>query len=387
MQQQSLADQDVTDMKIKAAVLNEMGVEAPYAKSKPLAIEELELDDPSHGEVLVKIAAAGLCHSDLSVIDGNRPRPTPMALGHEAAGVVEKLGPGVDDLKLGDHVVMVFVPSCGHCLPCAEGRPALCEPGAAANGAGTLLSGQRRLHRNGTDVHHHLGVSAFAEYATVSRRSLVKIEKGLPLDEAALFGCAVLTGVGAVINTAKVSAGASVAVIGLGGVGLSCLLGTVAVGAGRIVAVDLSDDKLGLARQLGATDIFNPGNAGAVDEIRSATGGGVEFAFEMAGSVRAMELAYKITRRGGTTVTAGLPPPDHTFALPQVNLVAEERTIKGSYIGTCVPSRDLPRYIELYRRGKLPVDRLMSGRLKLEEINLGFDRLHEGKAVRQVVAF
>jgi alcohol dehydrogenase len=387
MQQQSLADQDVTDMKIKAAVLNKMGVEAPYAKSKPLAIEELELDDPSHGEVLVKIAAAGLCHSDLSVIDGNRPRPTPMALGHEAAGVVEKLGPGVDDLKLGDHVVMVFVPSCGHCLPCAEGRPALCEPGAAANGAGTLLSGQRRLHRNGTDVHHHLGVSAFAEYATVSRRSLVKIEKGLPLDEAALFGCAVLTGVGAVINTAKVSAGASVAVIGLGGVGLSCLLGTVAVGAGRIVAVDLSDDKLGLARQLGATDTFNPGNAGAVDEIRSATGGGVEFAFEMAGSVRAMELAYKITRRGGTTVTAGLPPPDHTFALPQVNLVAEERTIKGSYIGTCVPSRDLPRYIELYRRGKLPVDRLMSGRLKLEEINLGFDRLHEGKAIRQVVAF
>ena len=387
MQQQSLADQDVTDMKIKAAVLNKMGVEAPYAKSKPLAIEELELDDPSHGEVLVKIAAAGLCHSDLSVIDGNRPRPTPMALGHEAAGVVEKLGPGVDDLKLGDHVVMVFVPSCGHCLPCAEGRPALCEPGAAANGAGTLLSGQRRLHRNGTDVHHHLGVSAFAEYATVSRRSLVKIEKGLPLDEAALFGCAVLTGVGAVINTAKVSAGASVAVIGLGGVGLSCLLGTVAGGARRIVAVDLSDDKLGLARQLGATDTFNPGNAGAVDEIRSATGGGVEFAFEMAGSVRAMELAYKITRRGGTTVTAGLPPPDHTFALPQVNLVAEERTIKGSYIGTCVPSRDLPRYIELYRRGKLPVDRLMSGRLKLEEINLGFDRLHEGKAVRQVVAF
>ena len=270
-------------MKIKAAVLNKMGAEAPYAKSKPLAIEELELDDPSHGEVLVKIAAAGLCHSDLSVIDGNRPRPTPMVLGHEAAGIVEKLGPAVDDLKLGDHVVMVFVPSCGHCLPCAEGRPALCEPGAAANGAGTLLSGQRRLHRNGTDVHHHLGVSAFAEYATVSRRSLVKIEKGLPLDEAALFGCAVLTGVGAVINTAKVSAGASVAVIGLGGVGLSCLLGAVAVGARRIVAVDLSDDKLGLARQLGATDTFNPGNAGAVDEIRSATGGGVEFAFEMAG--------------------------------------------------------------------------------------------------------
>jgi alcohol dehydrogenase len=374
-------------MKIKAAVLNKIGVAAPYAQSKPLSIEEFELDDPGHGEVLVKIGAAGLCHSDLSVIDGNRPRPTPMVLGHEAAGVVAKLGSGVDDLKVGDHVVMVFVPSCGHCLPCAEGRPALCEPGAVANGAGTLLSGERRLHRNGAEVHHHLGCSAFAEYATVSRRSLVKIDKELPLDEAALFGCAVLTGVGAVINTAKVSAGSSVAVIGLGGVGLSSLLGAVAAGARRIVAVDLSDDKLGLARQLGATDTFNPGSPDAIEEIRSATGGGVEFAFEMAGSVRAMDLAYKITRRGGTTVTAGLPPPNHTFALPQVNLVAEERTVKGSYIGTCVPSRDLPRYIELYRRGKLPVDRLMSGHLKLEEINLGFDRLHEGKAVRQVVVF
>jgi alcohol dehydrogenase len=374
-------------MKIRAAVLNKMGAEVPYEISRPLTIEDFDLDDPGRGEVMVKIGAAGLCHSDLSVIDGNRPRPTPMVLGHEAAGVVEKLGPGVDDLKVGDHVVMVFVPSCGHCPPCAEGRPALCEPGAAANGAGTLLSGERRLHRNGQDVHHHLGCSAFAEYATVSRRSLVKIDKELPLDEAALFGCAVLTGVGAVINTAKVSAGSSVAVIGLGGVGLSSLLGAIAVGARRVIAIDLSDDKLGLARQLGATDTFNASSPNAVDEIKAATGGGVEFAFEMAGSVRAMDLAYRITRRGGTTVTAGLPPPNHTFALPQVNLVAEERTVKGSYIGTCVPTRDLPRYIELYRRGKLPVDRLMSGRMKLDEINLGFDRLHDGKAVRQVVVF
>jgi len=372
-------------MKIKAAVLNQMGAATPYAQSKPLSIEEIELDPPGPGEVLVKIAAAGLCHSDLSVIDGNRPRPTPMVLGHEASGIVEELGPGVDDLAVGDHVVMVFVPSCGHCLPCSEGRPALCEPGAVANNAGTLLTGERRLHRNGTDVHHHLGVSAFAEYATVSRRSLVKIDRELPLDEAALFGCAVLTGVGAVINTAKVSAGSSVAVIGLGGVGLSALLGAVAAGVRCVVAVDLSDDKLGLARQLGATDTFNAGGANAVDEIKSATGGGVEYAFEMAGSVRAMDLAYKITRRGGTTITAGLPPPTHTFNIPQVNLVAEERTVKGSYIGTCVPVRDLPRYIELYRRGKLPVDRLMSSHLTLADINLGFDRLHEGKAVRQVI--
>jgi alcohol dehydrogenase len=372
-------------MKIKGAVLNRMGVEAPYERTKPLAIEQVELDGPGPGEVLVKIAAAGLCHSDLSVINGDRPRPTPMLLGHEASGVVEEMGPGVDDLQKGDHVVMVFVPSCGHCPPCSEGRPALCEPGAVANTAGTLLSGARRLHRNGSDVHHHLGVSGFAEYATVSRRSLVKIDKELPLDEAALFGCAVLTGVGAVINTAKMPAGATAAVIGLGGVGLSSLLGAIAAGARRVVAVDLSDDKLGLARQLGATDTFNAGSPEAANEVRAATNGGVDFAFEMAGSVRAMDLAYKITRRGGTTVTAGLPPPTHTFALPQVNLVAEERTVKGSYIGTCVPTRDLPRYIELYRRGKLPVDRLMSDHLKLDQINLGFDRLHEGKAVRQVV--
>jgi alcohol dehydrogenase len=372
-------------VRIKAAVLNEMGASTPYALSKPLSIEEIDLDSPGPGEVLVKIAAAGLCHSDLSVIEGNRPRPMPMALGHEAAGVVEELGPGVDDLKPGDHVVMIFVPSCGHCLPCSEGRPALCEPGAAANTAGTLLSGAKRLHRNGQNINHHLGISGFAEYATVSRRSLVKIDAELPFDEAALFGCAVMTGVGAVINTAKVSAGSSVAVIGLGGVGLSSLLGAIAAGARRVIAVDLSDEKLGLARQLGATDTFNAGSADAIKEVREATGGGVEYAFEMAGSVRAMDLAYKITRRGGTTVTAGLPPPTHTFNIPQVNLVAEERTVKGSYIGTCVPTRDIPRYIELYRRGKLPVDRLMSDHLKLEEINLGFDRLHEGKAVRQVV--
>lgn len=374
-------------MRIKAAVLNAMGAKAPYAQSKPLAIDELELEGPGPGEILVKIAAAGLCHSDLSVINGDRPRPMPMALGHEAAGVVEELGEGVADLKRGDHVVLVFVPSCGHCLPCAEGRPALCEPGAAANGAGTLLSGARRLKRNGKPIHHHLGCSVFAEYATVSRRSAVKIDSELPLDEAALFGCAVLTGVGAVVNTAQVRAGDSVAVIGLGGVGLASLLGARAAGARQIVAVDLSNDKLELASSLGATHTFNAGQPDCMEKIREITSGGVDHAFELAGSVKALELAYKITRRGGTTVTAGLPPPTATFALPAVHLVAEERTLKGSYIGTCVPSRDLPRYIALYRQGRLPVDRLMSGKLKLEEINHGFDLLHEGKAVRQVVVF
>src|SRR3954466_9052665 len=238
------------DMRTRAAVLGATGAAAPYETSKPLVVEELVLDPPGPGEVLVRIKAAGLCHSDLSVINGDRPRPLPMALGHEAAGIVEEVGSGVDDLARGDHVVCVFVPSCGHCGPCAEGRPALCEPGAAVNGAGTLLSGARRLHRaDGSPVQHHLGVSGFAEFATVSRHSLVKIDPELPLDEAALFGCAVLTGVGAGINTGRVPAGPPGAGVGLGGVGLSSILGAVAAGASRVVAVDLSDEKLGLARQ------------------------------------------------------------------------------------------------------------------------------------------
>ena len=374
-------------MKINAAVLDRMGAEPPYAISKPLAIRSVELAAPGPGEVTIRVAAAGLCHSDLSVINGDRPRPMPMALGHEASGVVHEVGSGVNDLQRGDHVVVVFVPSCGHCAPCAEGRPALCEPGAAANGAGTLLSGARRLNFDGKPLHHHMGCSVFAEYATVSRRSLVKIDADIPLDEAALFGCAVLTGVGAVVNTAQVRAGASVAVVGLGGVGLAAVLGAQAAGARQIVAVDLSDAKLEQAKALGATHTVNAGNSDAKDQARALSNGGVEYAFEFAGAIRALELAYAITRRGGTTVTAGLPPSTANFSVNAVSLVAEERTLKGSYIGTCVPSRDIPRFIALYRQGRLPVDKLLSGRLRLDEINHGFDLLREGKALRQVVVF
>jgi len=375
-------------MKSRAAVLNTMGAPAPYAKSKPLSIEQVDLEAPGPGEILVRMGAAGLCHSDLSVINGDRPRPTPMALGHEAAGVVEALGEGVHDLAKGDHVVLVFVPSCGHCAPCAEGRPALCEPGAKSNTAGTLLSGERRIFRgDGTPVNHHMGCSAFADYAVVSRRSVVKVDPELPLEEAALFGCAVLTGTGAVINTAQARAGSTVAVVGLGGVGLASLLGEVACGARLVVAVDVSDVKLDLAKSLGATHTFKATDPDIVEMVKNATQGGVDFAIEMAGSTKAFETAYRITRRGGTTVTAGLPHPTATWPMAPTHLVAEERTIKGSYIGTCVPSRDLPRYIDLYRRGRLPVNRLMTGKLKLEQVNEGFDALAEGRAVRQVLTF
>ncbi|GAU80462.1 zinc-dependent alcohol dehydrogenase family protein [Bosea sp. BIWAKO-01] len=372
-------------MKIRAAVLNASPVAAPYARSRPLALEEIELAPPGPGEVLVRVRAAGLCHSDLSVIDGNRPRPVPMVLGHEAAGEVVEPGPGVQDLKAGDRVIMVFVPSCGHCAPCSEGRPALCEPGNAANGAGELLGGGRRLSANGRAVNHHVGVSAFAEHAVISRYSLVKIEADIPHEIAALFGCAVLTGVGAAVNTAKVRAGETVAVVGLGGVGLSALLGAVACGASRVIAVDLSEDKLRIARDLGATDTFNAGDPGVVEAIRAATKGGVDHGLEMAGSVKALELAYQITRRGGTTTTAGLANPAHTLALAPVKLVGEERTLKGSYVGSCIPGRDIPRFIDLYLRGKLPVDKLLTSTSSLDEINEGFDALAEGRTIRHVI--
>lgn len=376
-------------MKIRAAVLHEMGLPAPYAESRPIKIETLELDPPGRGEVLVQIKAAGLCHSDLSVINGSRPRVMPMALGHEAAGIVMEVGEGVTDLQTGDHVVCAFVPSCGHCLPCQEGRPALCEPGAKTNTAGTLLSGERRIHftEDEETIHHHLGVSAFADHAVVARNSLIKVDPDVPFDKVAVFGCAVITGVGAVVNTAKIEMGSTVAVIGLGGVGLSALLGAKTAGASRIVAVDVNEVKLAQARELGATDTFNSKDPEVISLIRQATGGGVDYAFETAGVVPAMNVAYGITKRGGTTVTTGLPHPDHHFSFPQVTLTAEERTLKGSYVGSCVPARDIPRFIELYKQGRLPVDQLLTDRLSLDEINEGFDRLARGEASRLVVVF
>lgn len=374
-------------MKIQAAVLKEMGAPRPYADSRPLSIETLELAPPGYGEVLVRIRAAGLCHSDLSVINGSRPRPTPMALGHEAAGEVVELGPGVTDLAVGDHVVMVFVPSCGHCVPCAEGRPALCEPGNAANGRGEMLAGGRRLSADGHAVNHHLGVSAFADYAVLSRNSLVPIPKDVPFEHAALFGCAVLTGVGAVANTAHIRLGETVAVIGLGGVGMNALLAAVASGAGRIVAIDTLPKKLETAREWGATDVFNALDDDCAEQVLAATEGGVNHAIELAGSEQAMQLAYRITRRGGNTITGGLAHPDKHFSTPQFSIVAEERRVLGSYVGSCVPVRDIPRYVQLYRQGRLPVDRLLSGVLPLSEINEAFDRLDRGEVLRQVVVF
>ncbi len=372
----------------KAAVLRELGLPRPYAQSRPLVVQEMELGAPGVGEIRVRVGAAGLCHSDLSVIDGTRPRPMPMVMGHEAAGVVEACGEGVE-FSVGDHVVFAFVPSCGACLPCAEGRPALCEPGAAANTAGTLLGGGRRWCDDGSAggvVNHHLGVSGFAERIVTSARSAVRVDAGLALDVAALFGCAVMTGVGAVVNTARVPPGASVAVFGLGGVGLACVLGAVASGANPVVVVDPVAEKRALALDLGATHAIEAGE-GAVAGVREATKGGAAFVFESVGSETVLAQAYGATRRGGMTVATGLPHPSRMFSVPAVSLVAEERCVQGSYMGSAVPRRDLPRFVAMYQAGRLPVDRLLTHRLGLGEINEGFDRLADGLAVRQVVVF
>jgi Zn-dependent alcohol dehydrogenase len=368
-------------VRVRAAVLSEMGTPGPYAQTAPLAVRELELDGPGAGELLVRVGAAGLCHSDLSVIDGSRPRVMPMAMGHEAAGEVVEVGDGVRDFAPGDHVTLAFVPVCGECAPCRHGRAALCEPGAATNLAGTLASGEIRWPDG---IHHHLGVSAFADHIVVSERSAVKIPAEVPHEVAALFGCAVLTGVGAVVNAARVQPGDTVAVFGLGGVGLAALLGAVHTGAQTIVAVDRVQAKLDLARELGATAAIpaGPDTAGAV---REATQGGADHVLETVGSAAVLGEAYAATRRGGTTTTVGLPHPEQMLTIPAVSLVAEEKRIQGSYLGSSVPARDIPRFLEWYREGRLPVERLLTHRLALEEINEGFDRLASGEAVRQVV--
>lgn len=372
-------------MKTRAAVLTRTGASAPYADSRPLEIREVDLAPPGPGEVLVKVVAAGICHSDLSIINGDRPRDTPIVLGHEAAGIIAGLGEGVTDLAIGDHVVLLFVPGCGSCMPCAEGRPVLCEPAAQAGVAGTLLSGAKRLSQDGQPIAHFMGVSAFAEHAVLSRRGVHKIDQSVPLELAALFGCAVMTGVGAVANTAKVSPGQTVAVVGLGGVGLSSVMGAAAAGAARVVAIDLNADKLAMAREFGATDTVNAGDADAVQQVRDLTGGGVDHAFEMVGSAKALEMAYRVTRRGGQTITAGLPANAQAISLPVWHLVAEERTLKGSYMGSCIPRRDIGRYLALHAAGKLPVDKLVTGHLTLDQINEGFDRLARGEAIRQII--
>jgi alcohol dehydrogenase len=370
-------------MRTQAAVLYESALPRPYARSRPLRMEEVELAGPGPGELRIAIDAVGVCHSDLSVVDGTRRRPTPMALGHEATGLVEAVGDGVPDAAPGDRVVLVFVPSCGRCERCASGRSAHCVNGARANADGTLLSGARRLSLTGTPLNHHLGVSGFARHAVVDRRSAVVVPADVPAPIAALFGCAVLTGVGAVVHTAGVRPGESALIVGLGGVGLAALLGAVLANAYPIVAIDPVPAKRDLALRLGATLALAPGDA--TRELTGLLPDGADAAIETAGRTAALTTAWSLTRPGGRTVSVGLPDPAERFALPVTELVGQGRQLLGSYLGDSVPHRDVARYLALWRAGRLPVDRLLGGTAPLPAVNETLDAMAGGQTLRQVL--
>lgn len=364
-------------MRITGAVLERIGDAPPYAVSRPLTVCEVDLEPPRGREVLVRIEAAGVCHSDLSVVDGNRVRPVPMLLGHEAAGVVVEVGPGAA-LRVGERVVLTFLPRCGECDGCRTDGVRPCVPGSAANAAGELLGGGRRLSRGAAPLHHHLGASAFATYAVVDERSVVPVDDDVPADVAALLGCAVLTGGGAVVNVAPPGAGQTVAVVGLGGVGLAAVLAAAASPDVEVIGVDPLASKRAAAQACGAQAVYSPEEV-SVQDITA------DLVVEAAGSARAFETAVAMTAAGGTTVTVGLPAPDALASISPLALVSGGRRIVGSYLGCAVPRRDIPRFVELWRAGRLPVERLVSAEVALGDINAAMDRLREGAALRQII--
>ena len=372
-------------MMITAAVLDRSGDNPrPFAEHAPLRLAELELEPPRAGELLIRIDAAGLCHSDLSVVNGDRPRPMPMAIGHEATGIVEALGSADDarSSRLATASFSHFLPACGECIRCQSGEGYMCPNGAAANGEGRMLRGGRRLSWAGGEVHHHLGVSAFATHAVVDRRSAVKIDADVPPEIAALFGCAVLTGVGAVMNSARLLPGESVIVYGLGGVGLAALLGAITSGGVPIIAIDPSAEKRAIADRLGAIAVA-PEDAAAA--IARHIPGGPDVVIETVGRAPVLAEAYRAGRRGARIVTVGLPNPAEMLTIPAVSLVAEGKTLIGSYMGSSIPARDIPRYIALWRAGRLPVENLLTSISPLGDINALLDTLADGRAIRQIV--
>jgi S-(hydroxymethyl)glutathione dehydrogenase / alcohol dehydrogenase len=366
-------------MKTHAAVLWEPG--------RPVEVLEVDLAPPKEGEVLVRIAACGVCHSDLHVVDGHLPEPLPLVLGHEAAGVVEAVGPGVGSLEPGDHVVLALVPSCGECEECRRGRPNFCSLGARMASEGTLADGTSRLSLNGTTLHHFNSISSFAGHAVVPESAAVRIRQDVALDGAALVGCSVLTGYGAVANTAGVEEGATVAVWGCGGVGANVVQGARLRGAAQIVAVDTRPEKLELARALGATDTVEAGEGvDAVAAVKDLTGGGPDYAFEAIGSERAIQEAWTAARAGGIVVIVGIMPRGASLTIDPWQFMSE-KTLKGTFLGSARIQEDVPRLVDLYHSGELELDRLVSRKLRLDELPDAFDRLRAGEVVRQVVVF
>jgi S-(hydroxymethyl)glutathione dehydrogenase / alcohol dehydrogenase len=363
----------------RAAVLYEAG--------QALRVEEIDLAGPRSREVRVRVVAAGVCHSDYHYMKGDLTTQLPAVLGHEGAGVVEEVGAGVTTVAPGDHVVLLWRSGCGHCPYCATGRPALCQQGAILRSTGRLLDGTSRLSRDGRQISHFLGVSCFAEAAVCPEQSVLKIDGHVPMEIAALAGCSVMTGVGAATNSARVEPGSSVLVIGAGGVGLCAIMGAQLCGAARIVAADLNPVKLQMAREFGASDVIDVSSQDLVKTVRELTGGGVDYAFEAIGRPETVTDAVRSLRAGGVAVAIGVAPPAARAEISPFDLVLQEKTLKGSIYGSTRPHADFPRLFELYRRGRLPLDRLISRRYPLDEVNEAFAAMLTGDVARSVITF
>jgi S-(hydroxymethyl)glutathione dehydrogenase/alcohol dehydrogenase len=354
---------------------------------KPVVVETVSVDAPQRGEVMIKLAACGVCHSDLSATNGTIPFPPPVVLGHEGAGEVVAMGEGVTGFALGDHVVSSFVSMCGKCRYCQTGRPQLCDQ--AAKAAYTLPDGTNRFKdAAGNPLNIFSGCGVMAEYATLHVDNLVRIDAAVPLDKAALIGCGVMTGVGAAVNTAKVEAGSATVVFGCGGVGLNAIQGCRIAGAAIIVAVDTSDAKLEMAKQFGATHTVNPKNEENLTKtLKKLTGGGADYAFECVGFGEVVAQAYGALGKGGKAVVVGVAPLKDMTTIRTASLTFDEKTLTGSYFGSARPRQDFPRLISLYRSGRLMLDQLITKTYSIEEAPQAFADLAEGRNARGVILF
>ena len=360
---------------MKAAVLRET--------KQPLTLEEVSIDDPKPGEVLVRTGATGVCHSDLHYMLGAYPHPLPTILGHESAGTVDQVGEGVETVKAGDRVVLSFVPSCGNCERCVEGRPVLCLRTRRGERPDKLTQGE-------TSINQFAGMSAFAEMQLVQESACIPLPDGVPVESACLVGCSVMTGFGAVVNTAQMEPGSTVAVIGLGGVGLNIVQSAALAGASRIFAVDIAEDKLQAARQFGATDTIDASQDDPIDSLKKATkritGGGVDYAFEAIGLAKTAEQAFAMARRGGAAVIVGMVPVGEKISVPAAQFLTEKR-ILGSFYGSARQAKDMPKLLQLYQQGKIKIDEMITNRYALDQINEAYDDLQKGAMLRGVLTF
>lgn len=369
-------------MRAKAAIAWEAG--------KPLEIDMIDIEGPKEGEVLVRMVATGVCHTDAYTLSGVDPEGLfPSILGHEGGGVVEEVGPGVTSLSPGDHVIPLYIPECRTCNFCTSGKTNLCQSIRLTQGRGLMPDGTSRLSYNGKTLYHYMGTSTFAEYSVVPEISLAKINPAAPLEKVCLLGCGITTGVGAVLNTAKVEAGATVAVFGLGGIGLSVVQGAVMANAGRIIAVDINPEKFEMARQLGATDCVNPKELSAPiqEAIVEMTNGGVDYSFECVGNVEIMRAALECCHKGwGESIIVGVAGAGEEIATRPFQLVTG-RVWRGTAFGGVKGRSELPGYVDRYMEGQLKVDEFVTHTMGLEQINEAFDLMHHGKSIRSVILF